>query len=105
MSRAPHGTRAGYRSGCRCLPCKAAHAAYHRGWYRSTTQGKLLLGARVSAVAVIRALEREGLSWRMMARQIGLTRIRHHWVTRRTAARLKRLAEAHLLSEAKEAKE
>lgn len=30
--RAPHGTDSAYHAGCRCLDCRAAHAAYQSSW-------------------------------------------------------------------------
>ena len=92
----PHGTRAGYRAGCHCLPCRAANAAYARGWYRSTQQGKLLLGARCSAVEawhLLRWLRREGMSRQRLGHEFGIqaARLRGHEVTWRTMLKLRHL--------------
>ena len=92
----PHGTRTVYKRGCRCLPCRAANAAYARGWYRSTQQGRLLLGARCSAVEawhLLRWLKREGMTAQRLGYEFGIqaVRCRGRQVTWRTLLKLRRL--------------
>lgn len=72
----PHGSRTTYqRHACRCLPCKAANAAYGKAYYRSKAQGKQPLGALVDAKITwkqIKALRIEGFSYAEIARRLGL---------------------------------
>lgn len=70
----PHGTRSCYQRGCRCLPCKAAEAAYRSQLRRQQTRARRPLGALIPASeawARIRVLTQEGFSQRRMSRELG----------------------------------
>lgn len=47
--RAEHGTDARYHSGCRCTPCRAAHAAEQRAWSRAYARARAYRRQAVSA--------------------------------------------------------
>jgi len=38
-ARQPHGTRARYAGGCRCLPCRAANSRYECARFRARREG------------------------------------------------------------------
>jgi hypothetical protein len=63
-----HGTRATYRTGCRCTPCRAANAGYWRAWWTATQTGQRPLGARVSAVEAQRLIRLLLIEWRTLRR-------------------------------------
>jgi hypothetical protein len=78
-----HGTRARYRRGCPCLPCRAANAAYWLRWHQAQKAGRKALGSLVSAVEaqrLIRLLKREQWTGEMLARELG----KHHDLARLT---------------------
>lgn len=71
-----HGTRARYKSGCRCTRCRAANAAYWRRWHIQTRAGRPLLGARVSAVEahrLIKIMRAEWIEKRRLAAALGIS--------------------------------
>jgi hypothetical protein len=63
-----HGTRATYRTGCRCTPCRAANAGYWRTWRTASQTGRPRLGARVSAVEAQRLIRLLLIEWRALRR-------------------------------------
>lgn len=71
-----HGTRQVYRRfACRCLPCKAAEAAYRRALYALHQQGKVSLGSVVSSGPLrkqVKALRLEGVSYAEIATRLGI---------------------------------
>jgi hypothetical protein len=76
-----HGTRARYRHGCRCLPCKAANARALTDWRRARKAGRVPLGALVPAVEahrIIKVLRAEWQTKAALARDLG----RHHDLAR-----------------------
>lgn len=95
-----HGTRAQYRRGCHCTPCRAANAAYMGHYRRRKAQGRQLLGSRIPAAKthiVMRALRAE-MSRRQLCLRVGwyannYARIQHAaWITLRTALKVQREA-------------
>lgn len=97
-----HGTRAAYKRGCACLPCRAANAAYVQHYRRTTTTGKRLLGSRIPAARthiLMRALRAE-MSRAELARRLGwhannYARVQHAaTVTLRQALKVLRLYRA-----------
>ena len=63
-----HGTRATYRTGCRCTPCRAANATYWRTWWTAQQTGRPRLGARISAVEAQRLIRLLLIEWRTLRR-------------------------------------
>lgn len=103
---AEHGTRNTYRSGCRCLPCKAANARYWSWWHQRRQAGHCPLGARIPAKVAQRrvaALLLERYRKAQLARLLGLRRFRPELhpevITVRTHLKIQRLHRL-LLSEA-----
>ena len=100
MGDHPHGTRACYRHGCRCLCCRAANARYEQERARDHALGKLRLGSRISATEArrrIRQLKAEGVP---VAAHLGLKRpsVRSHTVrvTVKTLLRIRALCRRYL---------
>lgn len=110
---AEHGTRARYRAGCRCLPCRAANAAYDAWLYQQHKIGKRPLGAAVPARRAweqARRLLIEGFTPGELARLLGTVRVLRFSrqgrgrITLRTALKVQRIyrafmAEGHQLHE------
>jgi len=63
------GTRSTYQRGCRCLPCRAAHADYHRARRRATPVGLVSAAAAMAHLAHLAGL---GVGYRQAARLSGL---------------------------------
>lgn len=64
-----------YRSGCRCLPCRAANADYERHRLLAHQRGRPLLGTLVPAADAarkVRQLQIEGITKAAIARALGL---------------------------------
>ena len=90
-----HGTRATYRGGCRCLPCRASEAAYRAQLRATMARGAVSPRSLVDARETwqrIQALRRLGVTSHALSRQLGLRhgvmvigRVR---VTRETAQRV-----------------
>jgi hypothetical protein len=66
VSRQPHGTRARYRLGCQCLPCRAANARYENQRWRARRGAPRVVSA-TPARAHIAALSREGVGFKSVA--------------------------------------
>lgn len=78
-----HATRAAYRGGCRCCPCRAANALAQAKRRADRRLGRVTLGQRISPALTkrrLRQLEADGITEREMARRLGLksTRLRLH---------------------------
>jgi hypothetical protein len=74
-----HGTRASYRSGCRCTPCRAAEASYQRTLRREKARGQVHEGALVPAARTLREVRHlisEALTKASIAKALGLKRPR-----------------------------
>lgn len=69
-----HGTRAEYRQGCRCLPCRRANALYAAQRYASRRRGAhgALVDAR-DARRHLRKLGKRGIGKRQASRLSGLS--------------------------------
>lgn len=98
MTEPAHGTRARYRRGCRCLPCRSANAIYQQRYRLARQHGRRPLGARISAVETwrrIRQLKAERLTQAEIARRLGLKRpllqLDTDVVTLRNAIKIRRL--------------
>lgn len=68
------GTRVAYRRGCRCMPCRAAEAAYRRDLRLLHARGIHSWGMRLDAAEarqMLRAFRTEGQSRRETARRLG----------------------------------
>ncbi len=77
MPEPTHGTRASYRAGCRCTPCKAANATYQAIRRARLARSKRLLGQRVPAAPawrLVAALIREGFTRGQIAQLMGCRR-------------------------------
>ena len=90
-----HGTARQYGRGCRCLPCRAAYAAYRQQSRWLAAHGS---GRRVSARLarrVIRTLEVEGWTHGRIAQMLGrkwpVLRGGPRFVGAQTPARLRRV--------------
>jgi hypothetical protein len=103
-----HGTRASYRRGCRCTPCRAANATYWRTWWAAVTAGGVPLGARVPAAEahrVLALLRRDWPSARTLAAALGkqyddLARLaRQRTITLRTELRIRHLYRTRALEQ------
>lgn len=69
-----HGTRATYKKGCHCLPCRAANAAYIANLRRRHQRGLPILGAYVPAHETwrqLRLLTTEYETEAMLAQRLG----------------------------------
>lgn len=94
------GSRASYQAGCRCLPCRAASAAYMTRYRGARARGRRLLGQLVDATPTmwrLRRLVRAGLTYADIARRLGLRTAALHFARRQrvrlsTACRVHRLA-------------
>lgn len=70
---AEHGTRRGYRAGCRCLPCRSANAVYEARRAAARLAGHPFLGSRVSAARthiLLKVIRTEGISNRRLGREL-----------------------------------
>jgi hypothetical protein len=71
-----HGTRASYQAtGCGCLPCRAANAAYQAQYRRFAAVGRRPLRSLVKATLLRRLLSQltiEGYTEAQIARRLGL---------------------------------
>lgn len=70
----PHGTRARYRRGCFCTPCRAANATYQAELRKDHAKGVLRLGMHISAKETwqrIRQLRPEFLTDTALALRLG----------------------------------
>lgn len=89
-----HGTRAAYRAGCSCVPCRAAEAAYRASIRQQHRQGRPPLGARISAVEarrLIRSLKAEHFTERQIAQEACGERYRNPLLQRPAALTVRRL--------------
>jgi hypothetical protein len=101
MPSADHGTRSAYKSGCSCVSCRAAEANYRCQLRQTHRQGKVPLGAIISATdarKLVNALLLERFSRLKMAPQLGINRhtlaldhLKGHRIRYSTLLRLKRL--------------
>jgi hypothetical protein len=64
------GSRATYKRGCRCLPCRAAHAAYHRARRRAIPFELVSAAAAMAHLAHLAGL---GVGYRQAARLSGVS--------------------------------
>jgi hypothetical protein len=106
-----HGTRATYRTGCRCTPCRAANATYWRAWHVAHQTGRPRLGARVSAVEAQRLIRLLLIEWRAQHRaksalsealglQRNLPRLREQdRITLRTELRIRQFYRSRMLAD------
>jgi hypothetical protein len=69
VTRRGHGTSGGWHSGCRCTPCRAAHAETQRTFGRARAQQRLPAEVRQQLLDGINA----GQSFRSLLRDLGLT--------------------------------
>ena len=90
MTKADHGTSAGWHSVCRCTLCRRAHAGTQRTFGRARAQQRLPLERRQRLLDGIYA----GRSFRTIVRDLGLTpnqvwgltKTDHDWATALDAA-------------------
>jgi hypothetical protein len=68
-ARLGHGTRARWKSGCRCSPCREAHADAQRSGRRARAQARLPAKVRRRLLEGIYA----GIPFRAAVRELGLT--------------------------------
>lgn len=68
----PHGTRANYRSGCHCLPCRVANASYEAARARSARLGTVHTVDASASRAHLLTLQRKGVGYRHAARLAGI---------------------------------
>lgn len=100
---APHGTRTTYRTGCRCLPCKAANAIYEHTRRQRWRDQHPPLGHRISAAQTakqIQALLIERCTHAQIARALGRRTRTFRLpdrITLRTALKVRRLYRALML--------
>lgn len=66
----PHGSRARYLAGCRCLLCRAANAEYRTDCYRAPETVQLVSAKRVRRH--LQVLRRCGMGYREVARKAGV---------------------------------
>jgi chorismate-pyruvate lyase len=94
-----HGTRATYkRFHCRCLPCKAAEAAYRQALRRLQAQGTRPLGSLIDAATtrqLVKGMRIEGFTFAEIARRLGVKcqrfRLYTDQVTQRKYLQVRRL--------------
>jgi hypothetical protein len=66
---AGYGTSAGWRSGCKCTQCRAAHSNTQRAWRQALARKRLPLEVRQQLLEAIYA----GQPFRKVLRDLGLT--------------------------------
>ena len=69
MTKARHGTSAGWHTGCRCTQCRAAHAETQKAFGRARAQKRLSVELRQQVLDGIYA----GRPFRTIIRGLGLT--------------------------------
>jgi len=69
VTNTPHGTSAGWHSGCRCAPCRGAHAKTQKASGRARAQQRLPVEVRQQLLDGIYA----GQLFRRLLRDLGLT--------------------------------
>ena len=69
MTNTPHGTSAGWHTGCRCTPCRQAHSDTQRAFGRARAQQRLPPGLRQQLLDAIY----EGKPFRTVLRELNLT--------------------------------
>jgi hypothetical protein len=69
VTRGPHGTSAGWHSGCRCRLCRQAHSDTQRAWKRARAQERLPVELRQRLLDAIY----DGRPFRQVLRDLGLT--------------------------------
>lgn len=97
-----HGRLAGYKAGCKCLPCRCANADYEA---RRRRQAGTAQGRAIEARRRVRQLEREGYTKARIALLCGWTDGRAYHVTfrpgqvirRSTLAKIRRVARFAML--------
>ena len=98
-----HGLRATYKQGCRCVPCRAAEAAYRAQVRDQHRRGRLPFGAVIAAQGawtIVRMLLSEGWSRTQIGHDLGLKwgrlQIGRDVIRLRTLLRLRYLARQRL---------
>jgi hypothetical protein len=69
VTKARHGTSAGWHTGCRCTQCRAAHAKTQRAFGRARARQRFPVGLRQQLLGAIYA----GEPFRTTLRNLGLT--------------------------------
>jgi hypothetical protein len=69
VTKAEHGTSAGWHSGCRCILCRQAHSDKQRAFVRARAQSRLPLDVRQQLLDAIYARQ----PFRQVLRELGLT--------------------------------
>jgi hypothetical protein len=86
----PHGTRANYKTGCRCLACRAANAAYIASLRARHRHQRPILGSHVPAAPawrMVKSLGVEQITEADIAKAFGLKDPRLRWHTTRITLR------------------
>lgn len=92
-----HGIRAAYKRGCRCLPCRAANAAYEALRYRRRCRGETAVSRTIEARRRVRQLEREGYTKPRIAKLAGWRDGRGYHVTFRRGQGIRRVTLGRIL--------
>lgn len=69
----PHGTKASYQRGCRCLPCRLAPARYQREYVARKKRGEMLLISPDETRERLLQLRKQGLGRRRVSELTGIS--------------------------------